>query len=220
MDRNTTMKEYNFEYTDTNYILKIFGITALIFACLMILTFIFIKSLGVIIALIISFSIPILFFWVKKRGFRKEGSAIIQDSFTDLNLSTFNRRVDFNGIQNYQIENFEGTKLRIKFKDSREFKILANSNFCDPLGFDIYCKSLDEVLRKYNDANANEIIKEKSFFERKWVLPVLLILTATSLLSIIYAIIKGVSVPVILFGTLAILLPLWVGYFNATKNKK
>lgn len=213
------MKDYHFEYTDTKYMLKIFGISALIFFGLLAITFTFIKSIGVIASLIISFSTPILFFWIKKKSFRKQGSAIIQNSFTDLSLSTFNRRVDFNGIQNYQIENFEGTKLRIKFKDSSEFKILANSNFCDPLGFDIYCKSLDEVLREYNDANANEIIKEKSFFERKWVLPVLLILTATSLLSIIYAIIKGVSVPVILFGTLAILLPLWVGYFNATKKR-
>lgn len=218
MESTAIMKEYNFEFTDTKFTLKLIGITALIFFLLIILTFLNIKLIGIVPSLIISFSIPILIFWMNKNKIKKQGSAIIQDAYSDFKLPTFTKRILFHDIESYQIERYEGTKLKIKLKDNGKIKVLASESFCNPNNFEIFCQDLDNKLQSYKKQNNVELVKRKSFFEQVWILPLLIILSLGGILGIISAVILDKNIPIILYGSLAILLSLWVGYYNATKK--
>ena len=61
---------------------------------------------------------------------------------------------------------------------------------------------------------------EPSIFERAWILPLLIILTIGGIgitLSFVYS---GKKIPITFFTTVAVIIPLWVGYWNAGKRKQ
>lgn len=214
------MADYNFEYTDTKFTLKLLGISFLTFILLLIAMIVTIDLIGVIGGLILAFGVPLLIFFLNKKKILKQGSAIINDSYSEFKLSDTTNKIVYSDIRTYQVERFNGTHLKIKFKDGSRFKLQANSNFCNSKQFDLCSQEFDDTVQRFKTTNGVELTRKKSIFEQAWMLPLLIILTGGLLGGVLYAIIQGKRIPPTFYTSGAIVIPLWVAFFNARKRKK
>lgn len=221
------MKEYNFEYFNQKFTSKFVGsllilFLILFFSSIMILSKISIKnSYFVFICLFFSFIIPYIIYRFNRKNIKKQGTAVIYESYIEFNLDLIQRQIKFTDIKSYLIQNYNGTILNLVLKDGEKFNVAANINYCDTSKFDSFCLEVEKVLGKFNENNKLTIIRKKTFFEKAWLLPFLVILTCVLLFMVIYAFITGKKIPISsLLLTLSPLLTLWGGYFTARNRKR
>jgi hypothetical protein len=214
------MRDFTFEYTDTKFTLKLLGLSFLAFVVLLIAMVVTIDLIGIIGSLILAFGVPLLIFFLNKKKIKKHGTANIFDSYSEFKLADSTRKIEFGQIKTYQVERYNGTALAIKLKDGKDFKLGANTNFCNADQFDTFCQEFEKTIQQYKTSNNVELTRKKSIFERAWMLPLLLVLTVGLVGGIIFAISLGKSIPPTFYSSAAVVIPLWIGYLNARKRKR
>lgn len=214
------MSDYNFEYTDTKFTLKLLGLSFLTLILLLIAMVVTIDLIGIIGSLILAFGVPLLIFFLNKKRIKRYGTANIFDSYTEFKLSDSTQKIEFEQIKTYLFERYNGTALAIKLKDGKDFKLQANTNFCDAAQFDAFCQEFEKTIQQYKTSNNVDLTRKKSMFEKAWMLPLLIILTVGLIGGIIFAISKGKSIPPTFYSSAAVIIPLWIGYLNARKRKR
>ena len=214
------MRDFTFEYTDTKFALKLLGLSFLAFVLLLIAMVVTVDLIGIIGSLILAFGVPLLIFFLNKKNIKKQGTANIYDSYSEFKLVDSTDKVVYADMRTYQVERYNGTHLKIKFKDGKDFKLQANSNFCNTDQFDTFCQEFENVVQQYKTSNNFELTRKPSMFERAWMLPFLIILTAGLIVGIIFALSLGKSIPPTFYTSAAVIIPMWVGYLNARKRKQ
>ena len=221
------MKEYNFEYFNQKFTSKFVGglfvlFLILFFTSILILSKISTKSiLFVFFCLFISFLIPYIIYRFNRKKIKKYGSALIYESHIEFNLDFTKRQINFVDIQSYLIQNYNGTLLNLVLKDGERFNVATNNNYCDTTKFDYFCIDFEQVLEKFNENNNFTVTRKKTFFEKAWLLPFLVVMTCALVFVIIHAFTTGKKIPIssflLAFGPL---LTLWGGYFAAKNRTK
>jgi hypothetical protein len=214
------MKDFTFEYTDTKFTLKLLGLSFLAFVVLLIAMVVTVDLIGIIASIILVFGVPLLIFFLNKKKIKKHGTANIYDSYSEFKLADSTDKVVYADIRTYQVERYNGTHLKIKFKDGKDFKLQANSNFCNNDQFDSFCQEFENVVQQYKTSNNVELTRKPSMFERAWMLPFLIVLTAGLVGGIIFATSQGKRIPPTFYTSAAVIIPLWIGYLNARKRKQ
>lgn len=214
------MRDFTFEYTDTKLTLKLFGLSFLIFVVLLVAMIVTVDLLGITGSLILTFGIPFLIFFLNKKRIKKQGTATIYDSYSEFKLAESSHEVVYADIKTYQVEEYNGTQLIIKFIDGTNFKLQANSNFCNTDQFDIFCREFENTLQQLKATSNVELTRKKSMFEQMWMLPLLIIMTVALIGGIIFALSKGKRIPPTFFTSAAVIIPMWIGYFNVRKRKQ
>lgn len=220
------MKEYRFEYSNQKYATKL----SIICFGFFILSFIgmfgllkFIKLSKVIffaLFLILCFGIPFLIFWLNRKKIKKLGSANLEDEKVKIVLENEVKEIQFNQIENYLVQVYNGTLLQIKLLNGEKFKMYSNSNFCNTIEFDKFSNDLETKIQNFKELSKINIIRKKNFFERVWIYPFLVIMTISVVIIVIYGIYKGKGIPPLkLIGVIVPVLTLWAGYFGSKKNR-
>ncbi|SFA89810.1 hypothetical protein SAMN05660845_0864 [Flavobacterium swingsii] len=210
------MTKYDFEFNDTKFAFRLFMICLITFIALLFITLQL--NLNFLILITISLGIPILIFWLNRKKIPKKGFATISDCEIEFNLNGAEEKINLNEIKNYQIHIYNGTTLNIKLKSGKKIGIVSNSNFCNPMKFDVFCQELENKIEKYKTENNIELIRKKSFFEQVWLFPFLVIITSILIISVLIAVFKGMELKPSIFISLAPLSTLWGGYLS-TKNR-
>lgn len=214
------MKKYNFEYTDQKYSIKLLLLCLLLSGILTVIIF-SLKPFGIFPSVLIIMGIPLTIFWFNKKKIKRQGSSKIYDSNIEFDIDGVQTNLNFSDIENYLVQVYNGTTLKIKVINGETLNIVANSNFCNPDEFYRFCLDFENTIEEYNKESTNSAItRKKTFFERQWVLPFLVIITVTFLVLIPYGLFKGsFKNTASLFMFIGSLLPLWVGYLSAKKRK-
>ncbi len=213
------MKKYEFEYVNQKYSIILFLMSFATFFALIYTMVEFKKYFNVYLTLGISFGVPILIFWLNKHKIKKNGFAILTENYTEINKNDKIEIVNFNEIKNYQVQNYNGNiSLIINLKSGNRTSLSSGTNFCKTENFEKYCQELEIEIENYISLNKLEMIRKKSFFEKSWVYPFLIIVTGIIIVFVIIIISRGKGFPFALIGAIAPLLTLWGGYFNV-KNK-
>ena len=214
------MRDFAFEYTDTKFTLKLLGLSFLALFVLLVAMVVTVDLIGIIGSLILAFGVPLLIFFLNKKKIKKLGTANISDSNAEFKLVNSTQKIEFGQIRTYQVERYYGTTLVLKFKDGKDFKLQANTNFCNADKFDEFCQEFEKTVQQFKTTNNVELTRKKSMFERAWMLPFLIILTAGLIGGIIFAISNDKNIPPTFYTSAALVIPLWIGYFNARKRKQ
>jgi len=214
------MRDFTFEYTDTKFTLKLLGLSFLSFVVLLIAMVVTVDLIGIIGSLILAFGVPLLIFFLNKKKIKKLGTGNILDSYAEFKLADSTQKIEFGQIKTYQVERYNGTALVLKLKDGKDFKLQANTNFCNADQFDTFCQEFEKTIQQFKMTNNVELTRKKSMFEQAWMLPFLIILTVGLVGGIIFAISKGKNIPPTFYTSAAVVIPLWIGYFNARKRKQ
>lgn len=214
------MNEYNFEYSDHRYTLKLLGICFLLGALLMAGMFIVIHYINIFLALAIVMGIPILIFWLNQKQIKKRGIAIIHDLHTEFFFPTSNYSFTYLEIITYQVEYYNGISLSIKFKNGKNFKLQANSSFCNPSELEYFCTAFESKLSEFKAANNTGLTRKKPILAKPWFLLLLIISSASILVVAAIALIQGKDFPPVFFGTLGTLLTLWAGYSQTARSRR
>lgn len=178
------------------------------------------RIIGVLGGILVSFAVPIAIFWYGKKKIKKNGTVVIDNLSSDFKLEEKEVKVAYADIASYQIERFNGCSLVIKFRDGTKFKLMANSTFSNHLYLGVVLDSLDKMIREYK-ANNNVVIERKpSIFERKWMLPLLIVLTSAIAVMIVASLSGGKPMPTSFYTSMVFLIMMWVGWVSARKGKK
>jgi hypothetical protein len=73
--------------------------------------------------------------------------------YCEFKISESTYTVVYADINTYQVEQYNGTHLKIKFKNGTDFKILANSNFCDSEQFEAFCIEFERIVQQFMSTN-------------------------------------------------------------------
>jgi len=176
--------------------------------------------LGFIGSLVLTFGIPLLIFFLNKKKTEKQGTATIYDSYSEFKLADSIDKVVYADIKTYQVERYNGTYLKIKFKDGKSFKLQLNSNFCNSDQFYSFCHELENTVQHYKTTNNIELTRQKSMFEQAWMLPFLIILPGGLIAGITFAVSQGKNIPPSFYASAAVVIPFWISYLNARKRKQ
>ena len=140
------MRDFKFEYTDTKFIIKLFGLCFLLWVALLFTISVTKELIGVIGSLVLAFGTPLLIFFLNKKKIKKQGTANITDTYSEFRLADSIKKIVYADMRTYLIQRFNGTCLKIKFKDGKTFALQANSNFCNPYQFDTFCQEFEGVI--------------------------------------------------------------------------
>src|SRR5436190_14096551 len=151
------MTDFNFEYTDTKFTLKLLGLSFFVFVVLLVAMVVTVDLIGVIGALVLAFGVPLSIFFLNKNKIKKLGTASIYDSSSEFKLADSTEKVVYADIKTYQVERYNGTQLKIKFKDGKDFKVQANSNFCNSDQFDAFCGEFEKTIQQFKSTNNVEL---------------------------------------------------------------
>lgn len=210
------MREYSFKYTDSGYIIKLFLVSFFVAILTLFITVTNANIFGPIVSVTLSMVASILIFILNKKKIKKFGVAHIFISHSEFKLAGFTEYVYYSNIRTYQIErSSSGVHLRIKFKDGNEFKLQANSNFCDDSQYNTFCQEFEKVIQQYKTENNVELIRKPSMFEQAWMLPFLIVLTVSIIGFFILIFSQGKRIPPALFTSLVVTIPMWLGYLKA-----
>ena len=88
-----------------------------------------------------------------------------------------------------------------EYINEKKMNLTSSSNFCKTENFNTYCQELEINIEKYISQHKLEMIRKKSFFEKTWFYPFLLILTGIIIVFIIILINKGDGFPISLIGS-------------------
>ncbi|TRX38286.1 hypothetical protein [Flavobacterium restrictum] len=219
------MQEYKFEYSNQKFATKLFiicfGFFMLSFIGILgIAKFIHLpKMIFFATFLILCFGIPFFIFWLNRKKIKNSGSAKLENEKVKIVLDNEIKEIEFKQIENYLVQVYNGTLLQIKLLNGEKFKMYSNSNFCNTKEFDEFTGDLETKIQNFKEVNEITIIRKKTFFERVWIYPFLIIMTISVVIIVIYGIYKGKGIPPLkLIAVIAPILSLWAGYFG-TKNR-
>ena len=214
------MKVYNFQSVNQKKALILFvSLFAIFFA--LFFSMVSLKHIfNVYVTMIFSFGIPILIFWLNRKKIKENCIAKISELNSEINVDNILHFIYFEEIKSYKIESYNGSiSLSINLKNNENIKLTANSNYGEIKNFEDYCRDLEISIENFNKSNKNsEVLRKKSFFEKKWVFYFLIIITLIILIFLTILISKSAEFPSSLLSAIAPLLVLWGGYFNE-KNK-
>jgi hypothetical protein len=213
------MRDFSFEYTDAKFTLKLLVLCFLSLVVFLIAMAVTVDLIGVIGSLIFVFGVPLAIFFLNRKKIKKHGTANIHDSYSEFTLADSTDKIVYSDIESYQVERYNGTHLKIKFKDGRSFKVQANSNFCNADKFDAFCREFEDTIQQFKATNHVELTRMKSMFEKVWMLPFLIIITAFILGAVVFEILMKRTPPTAFYTTSIIVTSLWIGYFNARKRR-
>lgn len=210
------MKIYNFEYYDRPYALKLYGICILTFAVICLLFFLIKEYLNIIFFLFFLFGTTLTIYFSKRSKIKAYCKVMIYSDWLEFKLKSETMKIKIFDIDSYLIQYYNGTVLNLKMKNGTKFNIATVSNFNNVKDFDVFCNDFEKLLK----LNTNLIIRRKSFFEKSWIIPILIVITLLLVSTLFYSLLNGMQLPIattlITFGSL---ISLWAGYFNI-KNKK
>ncbi len=153
--------------------------------------------------------------WLSK----KRGSAQLDEASVTFVLDGQERRVQFGDLASYKVEEYNGVVLYLRFAGGEKFKISANSNFCNPEPFRIFCDDLDKKLtRAVRDGNI-ALTRKPGTFEQKAFYIVLLAMTIILVLAIVYSLSVGAGLSSYVMP-IAVFIGLWISYFGAQKKRQ
>lgn len=213
------MKHYTFEYTDTKYFLKLAGIFIAILIGLIVCSQYLVLVLGKNGGIILILALPALVVWLLRKGLKKHALADLDTSFVKFDFGDRVEEIDFKDLQSYKVEHYNGTTLSLKLADRKNIKITANSNFCNSVQFELFCRDLEEVIQRSNEENISEVTRVKSIFEQKWMLPFLIVFTSGIIWVIAHSLMSGKGVPTSLYTSIAIFIGMWAAYFKGRQKK-
>ena len=209
------MKYYNFEYYNRNYALKLFGFCILTFVILFLSFFLIKDYINVVFYLLFLFGIPLIIFFSKRHKVKAYCKAIVYSDWVEFKLRNETMKINFCDIDSYLIQYYNGTVLNLKLKNGSKFNISTVANFNNGKDFDIFCNDFGKVL----NLNNNLITRRKSFFEKSWILPFLIVITLLLVPILFYTFFNERQLPIATtLITSGSLISLWAGYFNI-KNK-
>lgn len=219
------MQEYKFEYSNQKYANKLFIICFGFFILSFVGIFGFAKFIHLpkmiffATFLILCFGIPFFIFWFNRKKIMKSGSAKLENEKVKIVLENEIKEIEFNQIENYLVQVYNGTLLQIKLLNGEKFKMYSNLYFCNTIKFDEFSSDLEAKIQNFKKLNKINIIRKKTFFETVWIYPFLITMTISVVIVVIYGINKEKEIPSLkLIVVIAPILSLWVGYFG-TKNR-
>lgn len=220
------MKEYNFEYSNQKYATKLFlicfGIGFGLFFGIFGLSKI-VKLSGtyfLLVYIMFIIGIPFLIFWRNRKNIKKIGSAKLDENKVQFIYENNIKEIDFSNIQNYLVQTYNGTLLQMKLLNGEKFKMFSNSNYCNTLEFDKFSYDLEIKLENFKKLNNTSIIRKKSFFERVWIYPFLIIMTIFVAIIVFYGFYVGKGFSLKLITVIFPLISLWAGYYSAKNRNK
>ena len=215
------MREYNFQTVNQKRALILFvSLFALFFA--LIFSMVSLKHIfNIYVTMIFSFGIPILIFWLNRKKIKENCIAKISELNSEINIDDKLHFINFEEMKSYKIESYNGSiGLSVSLKNNEKIKLTANSNYGETKNFEEYCRDLEISIENFKKSHKNiEVERRKSFFEKKWVLYFLIIITLVLSIFVINIISQGKGFSMSLISAIAPLLVLWGGYFNE-KNKR
>ena len=214
------MRKYEFEYFNPKNASRLALFLLILFCSLFVLALLSRRSqILFLFIFLLSIGVPFLIYLTQKNKIKKHGFALIYDSYLLINLDNSEQKIEYNNLKNFHIQRFNGILLYIVFINGEKLKLSASSAYCDTIKFGEFCDAFENKIEEYNLLKSEVILRKKSFFEKAWFLPFLLVCTISIIAMSIFALIKGTHIP--LFRFLFVLTPLftlWVGYFS-TKRK-
>ncbi len=155
------MREEVFEYTDTKLTFKLLGLCFLIFAIGLILVPKG-KTPWTLPGLVGAFAILVDNISFEQEKIKKQGSVTIDNSNAEFKLEETVSKIEYSEIKSFRIEHNIGTILNIKLNNGAQFKLHANSNFCDHDQFGEACQQLKKSIRKFKSTDNVQIILKKT----------------------------------------------------------
>lgn len=220
------MKEYNFEYFNQKYTQKLVGVLFLTFfilffgAIFLSAHFLIRNKLILILFFLVAVTIPVLIFQLHKKKIKKKGSAILCESFVEFKLDNIATKLNFVDIETYLVQHYNGALLHVKLKNGNKFNIASNNTYCNTSEFETLCVEFENKIENFDTKNF-EIIRRKTFFEKIWMRPFLLILTTALVFMIAFVLLTNRRIPIssilIAIGSLS---TLWIGYLGTRRKGK
>jgi ABC-type multidrug transport system fused ATPase/permease subunit len=213
------MKNYTFEYDDDKLKLKLFLISLFLFFALLIgmLTS---NIFNFFFLILISLGIPYFIFWFNMKKIKKNGSSEIENEKVKFSLNGLEKEIYFSEINYYFINSHNGSSLFIKLKNGKNFGVISNTYFSNPIKFTQFCHDFETEIENYKRENNIELIRKKSFFEQAWIYPFLIILTIIILALVAIVIYNGRNFTAPFFGAIGSLMTLWSGYFSGKRKAR
>jgi hypothetical protein len=149
------MQEFHFDYTNPKTILKLLGMSLLVFVLLVMLWGQLANLIGGTPTMILLGGAPFLVFWLSKKRIKERGSGIVADDFVEFKLRDFTRKIAYADIKDGGIRRTIHTDimatifLRVRLKNNSRFRVHANQNFCDPREFDVFCLAFQEAFERF-----------------------------------------------------------------------
>ena len=214
------MKEYQFEYTNQNFttlltFICIFLFGGLVLGCVSILDEKWIPAVFAF-GILMSF----LIFWLFRKKLKKQGVASLTDDSIEFLLGDRKQLLHFENFASYKIKNLDSTILTINFKGDLRLKLFASNYFCKTKQFEILCNDLRSQIENYNLENHANIIRIKSFYEKKAAPYVLILLTVLLVAFIICARLFSGFFPVFLPAMIVFTPMAWINYFREQRKMK
>lgn len=211
-------EKIEFFFTDIRYALILLGIS---FGLLMIMIVNLTNHMeSVEFAFALSFIGPLIVFLYFKKNIKRSGKGEIRNGTFLLELDSKLLSIGLIEIENYQVQHYNGTMLRIKLKNGQKYKIVANDNFCDATSFEEFTDYFESMISDYKHENKEDIVRKKSVFEQKWMFFFLVILSVSMAATLALALIFGKEIPGTLYTTSGVMFLMWAAYLKAQKRKK
>ena len=211
------MKNYTFEYDDYNLKLKLFIISLFLFFALLI-GMLASNIFNFFFLILISLGIPFFFFWFNMKKIKRNGSSEIENEKVKFSLNGLEKEIYFSEINYYFIDSHNGSSLLIKLKNGKNFGVISNTYFSNPIKFTQFCNDFETEIENYKKENSIELIRKISFFEQFWVYPFLIILTIIILVLVALVIYNGRNFTAPFFGAIGSLMTLWGGYISGKRK--
>jgi lipopolysaccharide export LptBFGC system permease protein LptF len=213
------MENYIFEYDDNKLKIKIFFIS-FILSVIIFFGLIFFNLSNFFFLIFGTIVIPALIIKLNLKKIKKNGIAIMENGKIIFNLNNVKKEIEFKQIDNYFINSHKGSSLSLKLKTGKRFGIVSNIYFSNPIRFTEVCQIFETEYEKYMKVNNIKTTREKSFFEKKWIFPFLVIFTIIIILLVAYVIYKGQNFTVAFFVAISGLFTTWSGYLSVKKKRK
>ena len=211
------MKNYTFEYDDDKLKLKLFLISIFMFFSLLIGLSI-LNIFNFFFLILISLGISYFIFWFNMKKIKKNGFAEIEIEKIIFSLNGLEKEIYFNEINYYLINFHNGSSLYLELKNGKNFGVISNTYFSNPIKFTKFCNDFETQFEKYKRENNIELIKKKLFFEQVWIYPFLIIFTIIIIVLVVIAIYNGRNFTAPFFGAIGSLMIVWSGYFKEIRK--
>jgi hypothetical protein len=175
------MKEYQFQYTKTaNALFVVMICFIVVFACIGICISLHLQEL-----LTFLIGIPVFFFTIAlfKKIAVSDCTARLSDTSVEFNFDGDSKTIDFANLISFKTDDGKnGPILYLKSNDGN-FRIFANSSFCNPADFKVFRDDLIAKLDNYRLSVNPSLIHRGSIFATKGMLYFLCIATIVYLLA-------------------------------------
>ncbi len=214
------VREYDFYYSNTNYVKRLILFSSLTFAVLLVLVLavpIFRESVAAILAV---FIVPVLLFAVNFKKIKSNGKAMVSDESIKIELAEKSLDIVLDNIESYRFTYYQGSALELEFKDKSKLKLSCGEAIDKGNHFNAFCQDVENILNNFLEKKPNRMMRKPSFVETQWFLGLIVFGTLVILFFIGFAIAIQKSLPIQFYALVGIIIYSWVAYFNAKNSKK